>query len=538
MKKIFIIVIGGLVTSLSAMAQETYENARISDNDLNGTARYVGMGGAMDALGADISTMSSNPAGTALFRRSAASVSGGLVMQSGTEKFTEGKKTEMSFDQLGFVIAKEVSQNAWLNFGINYHKSKNFNQILRATGRMADGASQGRVSYDKGAYGNVVGLNDIHSNPNHPLGQEVYSSNPCFNQLDWLYYNSVVYNPVIEPTAPFVYHGAEAYDFGRSQRGFIAAYDFNVSGNYDDRFYLGLTFGIKDVHYRNYSEYAELYGANTPQLGGILLEDHRKITGTGYDLTLGLIYRPIDASPFRIGLSVKTPTFYDLKSKNYTAMLIDISEANDYYQGPKNGLLDIENTYEYKIYTPWQFGLSVGHTIGSELALGASVDYADYRFTNSRIDDFGYDDYYYDGADDGTHSDSEMNHNTKGVMKGTFTFKLGGEYKFTPEVALRLGYNYITPRYKSSGYKDGMLYSPGNNFMSTSDYTNWKSTNRITAGLGYSHKKLSVDLAYQFSQTDGTFHPFFDALDITNCAEAVKVSNKRHQLLMTVGCRF
>ena len=140
MKKIFIIVIGGLVTSLSAIAQETYENARISDNDLNGTARYVGMGGAMDALGADISTMSSNPAGTALFRRSAASVSGGLVMQSGTEKFTEGKKTEMSFDQLGFVIAKEVSQNAWLNFGVNYHKSKNFNQILRATGRMADGA--------------------------------------------------------------------------------------------------------------------------------------------------------------------------------------------------------------------------------------------------------------------------------------------------------------------------------------------------------------------------------------------------------------
>ena len=58
MKKIFIIFIGGLVTSLSAIAQETYENARISDNDLNGTARYVGMGGAMDALGADISTMS------------------------------------------------------------------------------------------------------------------------------------------------------------------------------------------------------------------------------------------------------------------------------------------------------------------------------------------------------------------------------------------------------------------------------------------------------------------------------------------------
>ncbi|MEE3384030.1 MAG: hemin receptor, partial [Prevotella sp.] len=57
-----------LALSLPVMAQETYENANIATKDLNGTARYVGMGGAMDALGADLSTMSSNPAGIGLFR--------------------------------------------------------------------------------------------------------------------------------------------------------------------------------------------------------------------------------------------------------------------------------------------------------------------------------------------------------------------------------------------------------------------------------------------------------------------------------------
>lgn len=41
-------------------AQETYENAKLMKGDLNGTARYVGMGGAMEALGADISTISTN----------------------------------------------------------------------------------------------------------------------------------------------------------------------------------------------------------------------------------------------------------------------------------------------------------------------------------------------------------------------------------------------------------------------------------------------------------------------------------------------
>lgn len=64
--------------ALPMSAQETYENAKITKQDLNGTARYVGMGGAMEALGADISTISSNPAGIGMFRRSSVSISGGL----------------------------------------------------------------------------------------------------------------------------------------------------------------------------------------------------------------------------------------------------------------------------------------------------------------------------------------------------------------------------------------------------------------------------------------------------------------------------
>ena len=65
--------------ALPMTAQETYENARLMEQDLNGTARYVGMGGAMEALGADISTISSNPAGIGLFRSSNISGSFGVV---------------------------------------------------------------------------------------------------------------------------------------------------------------------------------------------------------------------------------------------------------------------------------------------------------------------------------------------------------------------------------------------------------------------------------------------------------------------------
>lgn len=50
-------------------AQTTiYDANRWMGSDLNGTARFVGMGGAMGALGGDITTMGTNPAGIGIYR--------------------------------------------------------------------------------------------------------------------------------------------------------------------------------------------------------------------------------------------------------------------------------------------------------------------------------------------------------------------------------------------------------------------------------------------------------------------------------------
>ena len=87
MKKSYILIALMMIYVGSLNAQETYENARISSTDLNGTARYVGMGGAMDALGADLSTISTNPAGIGLFRSSQAKLSFGVVSQADAESF-------------------------------------------------------------------------------------------------------------------------------------------------------------------------------------------------------------------------------------------------------------------------------------------------------------------------------------------------------------------------------------------------------------------------------------------------------------------
>ena len=108
MKKKLYIAALALAAVLPAVAQDTYESARLLGNDLNGTARYVGMGGAMEALGAEISTISTNPAGIGLFRHSTFSVSAGMTSLQGAQKFNDQSITKMSFDQLGVVCQPQI----------------------------------------------------------------------------------------------------------------------------------------------------------------------------------------------------------------------------------------------------------------------------------------------------------------------------------------------------------------------------------------------------------------------------------------------
>ena len=102
MKKTYLMAVMVSMT-MTAVAQDipatgdTYMAAQLATEDLNGTARYVGMGGALDALGADISVIGSNPAGIGLFRKSQVTGSLGVVSQTDGKSFSDGSKTNMSF---------------------------------------------------------------------------------------------------------------------------------------------------------------------------------------------------------------------------------------------------------------------------------------------------------------------------------------------------------------------------------------------------------------------------------------------------------
>lgn len=543
MKKIFLSACLLSLFMAHAHAQETYENTKLIDNDLNGTARYVGMGGAMEALGADISVINSNPAGIGLFRRSSGSVSFGLVSQDGASSFKYGNKTNASFDQAGFVYSLRDGRRTFINLGFNYHKSKNFDYILNAASAL-NGASQHKLSYMKA----LANENNLDKTSSGWRGKFAYTS-----QLDNLYYNTLM----MTSSDGFFYNDASGYEFGRAETGYIGEYDFNTSVNVNDRVYLGITIGIHDVHYTGHSLYNEaLVNLNNQTAGDITVNDERRITGTGYNASFGIIFRPVDASPFRIGLSVSTPTWYDLKTSNYTYLINNTkADGGGKLQGDYPNYTTGES-YEFKLFTPWKFGVSLGHTVGNYLALGASYEYADYSRLDTRVND-GYDVDYWGDVYEHSSSDEPMNRHTRETLKAVSTLKIGAEAKVMPNLAVRAGYNYVSPMFKKEGYKDGNIDSYGSNYSSATDYTNWEATNRYTVGIGYTLGKMSFDLAYQYAQTNGKFHPFADSyLDYTypgqdsngndvtmtesldNYANAVKVSNKRNQLLLTLTYRF
>lgn len=517
MKRLYISVAVFSLCGMSAMAQETYENTRLVDNDLNGTARYVGMGGAMEALGADVSTMSTNPAGVGLFRKSKVDLSFGLVSQQDATKFNSLGKTNASFDQIGFVYVLNKTSNSGFNIGFNYHKSRNFDQILGAANTL-NNASQNKLTYQK-----------------YRKGIFTDKKSMTFNQIDALYMDSLLFN---KDNKKYYNFPATGYLYNEENKGYIGEYDVNMSGNINNRVYLGLTVGLHDVHYRNYSEYTENLERNADKFRGLTIRDNREITGTGYDIKFGAIFRPFDASAFRLGVYIHTPTWYDLTTSNYSTMFVKNENPTK-----DKGAVTYES-YDFRIDTPWKVGLSLGHTIDNFIALGATYEYADYGAISTRIKDGGYYDSWSGSYYENSHRDKVMNAHTEATLKGVHTLKLGAEVKVMPKLAVRVGYNYLSAMFNENGAKNGAIASPGSYYASSTSFVNWKATNRITCGVGYAHKNFNVDLAYQYSAQNGEYFPFANYYEgktpsnEDNIATATKVSNKRHQLLLTLGYRF
>lgn len=135
------------MVALPAAAQETYENA--SSQAPTSTVLHATLEWAVPwRLSVPIFRLSARTRQVSDSIATAVAVSGGLVTQGSVPGYTNGDKTHASFDQGGFVYSMRGRNNSFLNLAFNYSKSRNFDFILGAAGRL-NNASSNKLTYQK-----------------------------------------------------------------------------------------------------------------------------------------------------------------------------------------------------------------------------------------------------------------------------------------------------------------------------------------------------------------------------------------------------
>ncbi|WP_128331765.1 OmpP1/FadL family transporter [Apibacter sp. HY039] len=91
-------------------------NAYGNTFDAVGTARFIGMGGSMGALGGDLSAVEMNPAGLGVYRGSEASISASVLSNKNTASMGSSysnSDTNFNFPSAGFVLALGGNSEIW-----------------------------------------------------------------------------------------------------------------------------------------------------------------------------------------------------------------------------------------------------------------------------------------------------------------------------------------------------------------------------------------------------------------------------------------
>ncbi|MCR5179750.1 MAG: hypothetical protein K6C30_00815 [Bacteroidaceae bacterium] len=542
MKKI-LFVFTALLMATASQAQDTYSNYTMTNTtDVIGSARYMGMGGAMGALGADISAMSNNPASLGLFRRNDISISMGGVFQDESPYKTDSYG-HYSFDQVGFVSAfPNYDRTSFFNFGVNFQKKADFGHSLVAGNSMLNGLSQ--AAQLKGLY---------------EYGMTFPTNNNFQYSLPYQANNAYLYDVDVNGTTQRI--KSSGYEFNRYTSGNLYGLDFGIAGSIQDRVYLGLDLGVDFLDYESNQHYIEYRDGASGEVEDYDILSNKRVSGSGLNFKLGALFRPIEESPLRIGVAIETPTWYVLSQEdsyysiaskwNYdgydetrdTYMYSYKDNAGDYaiYDSPD------DNYLEFKLHSPWKFRLSVASTVDTYLAWDVEYEYALYNKATmgySRADD-------YDGSSLSMTKDPGMETLTERCINGVHNLRAGVEFKPIPEFAVRFGYNFWSKPMKDNARFDQTVDSKAVDFLLGTDYMNLGATNMFSFGVGYRSGNFYADFAYKYRAQSGDFYAFDDsfqqsgdpsyqqfAANASQSLEPEHVSLDRHAITFTLGFKF
>ena len=539
-KKVFAILLCGLPLMINA--QDAFDVLQMSQTELRGTSRFQSMAGAFGALGGDLSVLTQNPGGIGVYRTSDVGISMGVDINStkaGTEKTND---TKFNVNNVGYIGAIRLDSEAVpnLNFGFTYNRLKSFNR------RYVGGV--GNIST---SMSNFIADQFVNNNPKGPFTDEdLYWTND-FNPYDgyapWaavttfdMETDNGGYVGIINANNGFMQglygegtRGDAYYEVIES--GHADEYNIAFGGNFANKVYWGLDFGILDLDYTSRQRYEEklidpyimaddedLYESeitNVNTEANWYLQNYLHSKGTGVNFKFGLIWRPIQQ--LRIGAAFHTPTFYDMRDTYSVSARLKAYHGSDLlYRADKRS---DDGYFTYTLSTPWHFLGSIAGVIGRSGII--SLDYEYVANQTMRI------------GDDRRNNYPDVTYNVKDYFKPTHIIRVGGEYRVNPNWSLRAGYSYQTTQVKEGVDKyDYNIATVGTN--PTYQYDN--SVHHITCGVGYHYKSFYTDLAYVHKIRNSVYNAFSPINDEYGYEPNVSadVIDHNNRVSFTLGVRF
>ena len=472
MKKILLILL--LAYSLSPIAY-SQDVQRFAERGTIGSARYVGMGGAMTAIGGDPSAAMVNPAGLGLYRRSEISVSIDETIDNTQQVGSNDtyQRTRFAAPQISAIWAWGNSQKqrglVYNNFMFSLNRLANFNRDI-----VVKGAGMGMVpticniTNDEGGVSEEFLVNKPWDNVEigwlSILGYEAYLIDPIENNK-W------------KPAVDFTDGSLSISETGTSDQ-----YTLSWAGNISNQWYIGIGLNIPTI---NYTKHTSLREENKQNSSSAELKSMFHVSGVGVSGSFGLIYRPIQA--LRIGASLQTPTILSLSRQSTGDMYSTIAGQKYEVLTPESGVMDID------IASPLRTSVSVAGQMGKIGLIAVQYDYA--------------------------HSNE---------MEDIHTLRIGAEAQVTRGLFLNAGYVY-----ESSFMKEDPKWLLGYNEIRTDmDYRYTAATQYASAGIGYRSDVVVAQLAYQYGWQ--TIHQYASEEQ----ALPFYVDTHTHRIVATLAWRF
>lgn len=318
-----------------------FDLQRLSDEDIAGSSRYVGLGGAMAALGGDVSAVKDNAAALGVFRSTEATIS-------------------ISADFFGEKSNKFSVPAA--NAVIHFERSKASHNIMLAFQRQ-------KAFHDSFAF-EAQGLASSQTDVMAALSEGLTYKDFDLSGIAYLAYAG--FDGYLIDTVP----GSEGKKWGSVQPGTVNAalsvreysslddYSFGWGMNLRHRLYLGVNAYIRSLNYTKTAAYAEVFeSSDRYSVSGSAV-----VTGVGIGLNVGVIWRPLPA--LRLAAAFRTPTASTLNFYYEGEMKSAVGEQSH------SGTYSTETTLTQQMRMPMKLVLGAAAQLGEKTLLSAEYDYS------------------------------------------------------------------------------------------------------------------------------------------------------------------